>query len=113
MDSYQIGTRIRECRKLRDLTQEKLAEAADLSPTYLSHLESGKKTASIRAYARIAAALDVSLEQLLVDSSKTDAGECLSTLQLLLEHSTPKEQHFLCDVIRAMKESLHEHEIIP
>jgi transcriptional regulator with XRE-family HTH domain len=52
-----IGDAIREGRKRADLTQEKLAEAANLNPKYLGEVERGEKIISIEALLRIAAAL--------------------------------------------------------
>lgn len=46
-------------RKYRGLTQEELAEAADLSRPYLTEIETGKKNGSVRVLTRIADVLDV------------------------------------------------------
>jgi len=51
------------------LTQERLAEKADLHPVYLGQLERGEESASVRALARIAKALKVALKDL-VDGVK-------------------------------------------
>lgn len=46
-------------RKYRGLTQEELAEAAELSRPYLTEIETGKKNGSVRVLTRIAEVLDV------------------------------------------------------
>ena len=56
MDLYQVGRKIRAFRLEQGLTQEALAEAADLSSTYVSHVERGRKKASLESLIRIAAA---------------------------------------------------------
>ena len=65
-----IGLRIAYFRKLRGLTQEKLAEKVYINKHYLSHIESGsaQKVISLPLLIRIAKALEVELS-LLVDSS--------------------------------------------
>jgi transcriptional regulator with XRE-family HTH domain len=55
----QFGRRVRSLRKLRDLTQEQLAEAADMSPEYVGKIERGQSSPSFDAIAHLASALDV------------------------------------------------------
>jgi transcriptional regulator with XRE-family HTH domain len=52
-----IGGAIRERRKLMELTQEKLAESANLNPKYIGEVERGEKIISIEALLRIAQVL--------------------------------------------------------
>jgi transcriptional regulator with XRE-family HTH domain len=54
----QIGRRIRITRMNRGLTQEQLAEATELSASYVSYLECGSKQASLPALIRIADVLE-------------------------------------------------------
>ena len=55
---------VRAYRAYRGLTVRGLAEAASLSPSYVSDIESGKKAGSIRAMKAIAGALGVDLDDL-------------------------------------------------
>lgn len=59
-----LGQRIRLYRKLSRLTQETLAERAELAPTYISDIERGRETISVDAVQRIAKALGVTLADL-------------------------------------------------
>lgn len=59
-----IGDRIRGFRKAKGLTQEKLAELADLHPTFLSEIETGKANYSISALLSISNALKVNPAEL-------------------------------------------------
>jgi transcriptional regulator with XRE-family HTH domain len=60
----KFGARIRELRKEGGLSQEKLAELAELHRTYVSGVERGERNASLTSIARIANALQVSLSKL-------------------------------------------------
>ena len=62
-----IGEAIRTFRKNAGLTQEKLAEKADLHPVYLGELERGEQTVSVAALLRIAKALKVRVRDLVHD----------------------------------------------
>jgi transcriptional regulator with XRE-family HTH domain len=59
-----FGDAVRQVRKERNLSQEALADLADLDRTYISGTERGVRNPSLRSIARIATALDVSLEEL-------------------------------------------------
>ena len=59
-----LGRKVRLFRKLSGLTQENLAEKAELAPTYISDVERGRENISVDALQRIAKALAVSLEDL-------------------------------------------------
>lgn len=65
--------RVRELRKARGLTVQQLADLAGLSKSYMSELETGKKTANARRIEQIAKALSVRPFELLDDTS-IDAG---------------------------------------
>ena len=59
---------MRRIRLEKQLTQERVAEAADLHPNYISSVERGERNISICNIARIAAALGVSMEALVADT---------------------------------------------
>src|SRR2546425_2253999 len=54
-----LGERIKSLRLERDLQQRQLAEKADLTPSMVSQIESGRLTPSLHTLGRIAAALGV------------------------------------------------------
>ena len=62
-----LGDSIRTHRNKTGLTQEKLAELADLHHNYIGEVERGEKTVSVDALIRIAAALKVPLRKLVAD----------------------------------------------
>jgi len=64
-----FATNMRRIRLEKKLTQEKVAEAADLHPNYISSVERGERNISIINIARIAAALGVGMEALVAKSS--------------------------------------------
>lgn len=67
----QLGHRIRIARREKGITQERLAEKANLSTTYIGRLERGEKTPSIDTLVTLAGALEVSPLDLLVDLDST------------------------------------------
>ncbi len=59
-----LGETIRARRKQARVSQEKLAEKADLNPKYLSEVERGRANISLDALVRISKALKVHLRDL-------------------------------------------------
>lgn len=62
----ETDSRIRTYRTYRKLSVSDLAAAAGISQPYLSEIESGKKTGSVDVLKRIAAALKVDLDDIVV-----------------------------------------------
>jgi len=59
-----LGGRIRQFRKARKLSQEKLAFAADLTQHYLSQIEKGERNVSVITIRALAKALGVAIAEL-------------------------------------------------
>ena len=60
----RFGANVRARRDSKDLSQEKLAELADLDRTYISSVERGGRNISILSVLRIAKALKTSAAEL-------------------------------------------------
>ena len=69
-EAQLFGRRLRELRKAKGLTQEALAEAADLSGNYISDLELGLKVPSLTILVRLSEALDIGTPELLSDFTR-------------------------------------------
>jgi len=59
-----LGANIRRARKARGWTQKELAERVESDASYMNRIETGKANPSIAVLARIAEALEVSLDEL-------------------------------------------------
>ena len=62
-----LGITIREQRKRAALSQEKLAEKANLHPNYLGRVERGEEYISLSALVRVAKALNCRVRDLVWD----------------------------------------------
>jgi transcriptional regulator with XRE-family HTH domain len=62
IDYKELGKRIRTERRRQDLTQEKLAEMAGISDSFMGHIERGGRTLSIETLAKISNSLNLSIE---------------------------------------------------
>ena len=60
-----LGLNVRRRREEKELTQEALAERANLDPTYISGIERGIRNPSVLSVVRIARALGVTTSKLM------------------------------------------------
>lgn len=60
----KFGLKIKELRKLKGLSQEKLANLAEIDRTYLPTIEKGERNVSITVIEKLATALDVNIKDL-------------------------------------------------
>jgi transcriptional regulator with XRE-family HTH domain len=61
-----FGARVRELRLQAELTQEQLAEAAGLHPTFISNLERGYRVPTLVTVLKVASALNLQPEALVI-----------------------------------------------
>ena len=103
----QVGERVRIHRKLERLTQERLAEKADLSVHYLSRIETGSATPTIESLERIATALRVPIAELFrPKEEKRERKELLQQVSRLLEARSSDELCMLKNLILQIVEVL-------
>ncbi|GEP80081.1 Cro/Cl family transcriptional regulator [Staphylococcus carnosus] len=62
MNSLNIGQKLRNLRKIKNLTQEELAERTNLSKGYISQIESGQSSPSMESFLHILEVLGTSPE---------------------------------------------------
>jgi transcriptional regulator with XRE-family HTH domain len=67
----RFGAQLRQVRKSRSVSQEKLAELAGLHRTYVSSVERGERNVTIETIEKLALALDVSMQELVPESCDT------------------------------------------
>jgi transcriptional regulator with XRE-family HTH domain len=72
--STALGLAVRELRKRSDLSQEELAHASGLHPTYVSGIERGLRNPTWRTLARVCDALEVRMSDLARLAEKLDGG---------------------------------------
>lgn len=110
-DFKLIGIKIRERRSDKNMTQEMLAEKSDLSVSYISNVETGKKKISLTAILKICAALDISLNALLFGNQDYVTEDTLtSDFDKLLKDCNRFEKQLIFEAARSEKQSLKKYE---
>ena len=104
MKEQTLGKEIRKCRKDKKMTQEALAEKADLSVSYMGAVERGEKLPSLEAFIRIADALEVSADRLLSGMLEAESPVVTNELHQKLSNLPPKERKRILNVMATMIE---------
>ena len=101
----QIGSRVKTARLARHMTQQQLAEAAEISVSFLSNIENGRQSMNLRALIAISDALNVSTDSLIREVPHT-ASHIAEEIERELSSCTPKERETILQLVRLMKSSL-------
>jgi len=96
MDLKSMGRKIKEQRIKNNMSQEKLAELVDVTPSYISNLESGNRSASLKTTLDIVNVLNMSFDYLMFESMTYNDKEFkidknLQELKNILERIQDKE----------------------
>lgn len=102
MDITELGIRIKQCRKSRQLTQEKLAELIDVSPHYIYEIEKGMKCMSLPTLIDISSALDISTDYLLFGEENCPSQSRDDRLKAVLDAIPPKQRNNIAEVIKLL-----------
>jgi len=105
----QIGKRIKEIREQNNLSQAELAEATNLSVSYISHVENAKRKASLESVLRIVNALGITVDELLAGVQLHNPTAYQTDIDLLMAECSEKEKRFVYEIIKASIEALHHN----
>lgn len=104
MDLSPIGNRIKLARENKKITQEELATMVDLTPAHISVIERGVKPPKLETFVRIANALEVSADTLLVDVVDNSTKGIACELYDYVSKLSKREREKVLTVVRVMTE---------
>ena len=96
----RIGDRIRKARLALGLTQEALAEKAELHVSYVGQLERGLRAPSLKVLTQVSAALGMEFHQL-VTPAETDSVD-IDEIALIVELVPAEKRETFIEAIRQM-----------
>ncbi len=102
MDVRLIGKRIQQIRKERGLTQEQLSQMVEISPHYLSNVETGIKTPKPETLIEIINALECDANALLEDVVDTTTAEASGAIAKELASLPVKDQRRILRVVEVL-----------
>lgn len=99
----KLGARIRRERQTRGITQERLAEKADISLNFMSLIENGRNM-SVETLVKIAIALGVSVDYLLSDTIELQTDTIIKQIDNNLLDLSDDEKFYFLNIIKQYKE---------
>ena len=102
VDYVLLGERIKFWRQHRNFTQEKLAEKVELTPGFISLIETGKKRASLETLLFISKELEITLNDLLVGNQITEPNDYNVEFAELISDLNESERNLLFEISKAM-----------
>lgn len=94
-----LGKRIKELRKKKNLSQEKVAELVGLEPTSISNIENGYNYPTIQNLEKISNVLEVSLS----DIFKFEQHQEINDLQKEINNMLDNNQDIIQNVYKIIK----------
>lgn len=105
LDYNVIGSRIKQARIAKNLTQEDLAEQIDISVAFLSRVERGNSHINLKRLNQICGLLDVTEGYLLNGASSNSQNYLDKEFAELLKSCSPEKQKLIYNVAKVISET--------
>lgn len=102
MDYKRLGLRIREERKRLNLTQAQLAEAVDISDTYMGAIERGERSLTLDTLVRLVNRLGVTVDYLLSDSVADNDSNIMEQFKQIIDQQPMERKQLAINVLRTL-----------
>ncbi|WP_367567076.1 helix-turn-helix domain-containing protein [Lacrimispora sp.] len=107
-----IGKRIKIARIHNDITQEKLAEIVNLSPSHMSNIETGTTKVSLTTIVNIANALSVTVDDLLCDDIIKAKPQFENDIKILLDGCDDFEIRIVKELLTSIISTLRRDSLL-
>lgn len=96
-----LGQRLRELRKRKNITQERLSELIDVDPSTISNIENGKNYPTMNNLVSIIDVLDISFTEVF-DFEHKDSADNLVDEIINIMHKNPDSVELFYKIIKAI-----------
>lgn len=105
LDYNIIGSRIKDARRAKKLTQEALSEQLDLSVAFLSRVERGSSHINLKRLNQICDILEVSEGYILNGVDNTKSNYLDKEFSELLKKASPEKQKMIYEIAKTIVEN--------
>lgn len=102
MNYKRLGERIREERRKLGLTQAQLAEAVDISDTYMGAIERGERSLTLDTLVRLIDRLGVTVDYLLADSVTDSDANIMEQFKQIIDGQPMDRKQMAINVLRTI-----------
>lgn len=104
LDYNVIGSRIKEARLKKNMTQEDLSEIIDVSVAFLSRIERGNSHINLKRLNQICEILDVSEGYILNGAASNQKNYLNKEFSEILKQCSPEKQKIIYSIAKAIAE---------
>jgi len=104
MDYVKLGEKIKRERIHNRLTQEMLAEMAEITSSYVGQIERGERKVTLSKLVRIANVLNVSVDYLLSDTIDTIEDDFEIEVKNVMSSMEEKDKQMVIDIIKIIND---------
>ena len=97
-----LGDTIRRARMDNKMTQEQLAEAINISPTHMKHIESEHRKPSVEVLFLLADVLNFSMDAMLMEKQSDEHAKRVNEMNLMMNKCTDVELDVFLAALREM-----------
>ncbi len=105
IDFAKIGQKVKIKRQELGMSQEQLAEACDISYSYIGHIERASRNLSLNTAIRLSQVLNISLDYLLLDAIPTESA-LFNSIQTNLKNYNPKQVEKFLNAVKILSENI-------
>ena len=105
IDYNVIGSRIKQARLAKNMTQEDLADKIDVSVAFLSRVERGNSHINLKRLNQLCGLLDVSEGYLLNGASSSSKNYLDKEFSDLFKNVSPAKQRLIYDIAKTIADS--------
>lgn len=102
IDYKRPGKRIREERRRLNLTQAQLAEAIDISDTYMGAIERGERSLTLDTLVRLVNRLGVTVDYMLADSVTDNDSNIIEQFKQIIDNQPLERKQMAVNVLRTI-----------
>lgn len=106
IDMSHIGKRLKEERKRLHRTQEEVAEAVELTPAFIGHIERGERSLSLDTLVKLCNYYGVTIDYLLADVLPASTDAVVEQIQALLQGLSTERKLAVLDILNAIIRNL-------
>ena len=109
LDYNLIGKRIQTIRVQKKITQEKLAEQANLSTSYISAIETGTRHPTLDTLCNIGEILGTTVDNFIYGDSYFESDPMKEKILKEFDDCSSEEKDLLYDLLAASKDVIKKH----
>lgn len=98
-DLYHIGEKIKEIRKKKKISQEKLAELTEMNFRTISRIETSRNIPNLETLEKIASTLDVNISDFFDSTASKSRENMIKEIEVIINNLTNKDLRNLYKIL--------------